>query len=655
MSIFNLITPYTPSGDQPSAIARLCQGIQSGAPFQTLLGVTGSGKTFTLANVIREFDRPVLVISHNKTLAAQLYSEFRTFFPDNAVEYFVSYYDYYQPEAYIPQKDVYIEKDASINSEIEKLRLSATSSLLSRRDVIVVASVSCIYGLGSPEEFKKMLIRVQTGEEIDRDVFLRKLVSIQYERNDIELSRGKFRARGDVVELVPAYEDHGIRVEFFGDRIECITVFDIMTGQNEQHVDEAVVYPAKHFVMPEDKIKRAVSLVQSELENRLNELQSQGKILEAQRLESRTRYDMEMLEEIGYCQGIENYSLHLSGRMPGDKPYCLIDYFPEDFITLIDESHVTIPQIRGMYNGDRSRKMTLVEHGFRLPSALDNRPLNFSEFEQITGQCVFMSATPAAYEREKSAGCIVEQIIRPTGLVDPEIEIRPATGQVNDLIRDLRERTAVGERVLVTTLTKKTAEDLSEYLKEEQIPSRYLHSEIDTIERVEILKSLRSGEYCVLVGVNLLREGLDLPEVTTVYILDADREGFLRSDTSILQTMGRAARNAAGKVILYADAVTGSLERSIGETERRRGIQIDHNRANNITPQTIRSEIKGGILDIIRPREDSKIAEESLPWGDKESLLRELKAEMRKAAEDLRFEDAALIRDRIDTLLHNRK
>ncbi len=651
MDIFNLITPYTPSGDQPRAIAELIEGIRSGASCQTLLGVTGSGKTFTMANVIREFDRPVLVISHNKTLAAQLYSEFQTFFPENAVEYFVSYYDYYQPEAYIPQRDVYIEKDASINSEIEKLRLSATSSLLSRRDVIVVASVSCIYGLGSPDEFRNMLIRVRTGEEIDRDVFLRQLVSIQYERNDIELTRGKFRARGDVVELVPAYDDYGIRVEFFGDQIETITLFDVLTGQRRQTVSETVVYPAKHFVMPEDKIKRAVSLVLEELDTRLNELQSQGKILEAQRLESRTRYDMEMLQEIGYCQGIENYSLHLSGRMPGDKPYCLIDYFPRDFITLIDESHATIPQIRGMYNGDRSRKMTLVEHGFRLPSALDNRPLDFSEFEEITGQCVFMSATPSAYERENSKGRIVEQIIRPTGLIDPEIEVRPATGQVDDLIRDLRERTAGGQRVLVTTLTKKTAEDLSEYLKEEQIPSRYLHSEIDTIERVEILKSLRSGDYYVLVGVNLLREGLDLPEVTTVYILDADREGFLRSDTSILQTMGRAARNSAGKVILYADTITGSLGRSIDETERRRCIQVNHNRVNNITPQTIRSEIKGGILDIIRPRQDSKVAEETLPWGDKESLLRELKAEMRKAAEDLRFEDAALIRDRIYKLL----
>ncbi|MBI2447582.1 MAG: excinuclease ABC subunit UvrB, partial [Candidatus Omnitrophica bacterium] len=575
MDKFKLVSDYKPAGDQPQAIEKLTKGLMENKRFQTLLGVTGSGKTFTMANVIANINRPTLVISHNKTLAAQLYSEFNGFFPENAVEYFVSYYDYYQPEAYVPQTDTYIEKDASINDEIDRLRLSATSSLMSRNDVLIVASVSCIYGLGSPSDYQELLVFLKKGDNVTRDDVLRKLVDIQYERNDIDFHRGKFRVRGDVVEVFPAYEETAIRVELFGDEVEKLSEIDPITGNPLQELDKIAIYPAKHFVTTQGKIEKAISSILEELDMQLKKLRSENKLLEAQRLESRTRYDIEMLREIGYCNGIENYSRHLSGRLPGSRPYCLLDYFPEKFLTIIDESHVTVPQVRGMYNGDRARKEVLVEYGFRLPSCLDNRPLRFDEFENLVQEVLFVSATPDEDEIRKSGGIVVEQIIRPTGLVDPEIIVKPTKGQIDDLISQIRLRAERGERVLVTTLTKRMAEDLAAYLEEMGLKVKYLHSEIDVIERVRILRDLRLKEFDCLVGINLLREGLDLPEVSLVAVLDADKEGFLRSQTSLIQVAGRAARNINGQVIMYADTVTDSMKKAIDETNRRKHIQLE--------------------------------------------------------------------------------
>ncbi|MFQ5751305.1 MAG: excinuclease ABC subunit UvrB, partial [bacterium] len=587
MAQFQLISQYNPTGDQPTAIEELTNGLLRGDPYQTLLGVTGSGKTFTMANVIANIGKPTLVISHNKTLAAQLYGEFKSFFPKNAVEYFISYYDYYQPEAYVPATDTYIEKDTSINDEIDRLRLKATSSLLSRDDVIIVASVSCIYGLGDPEDYQHELLILKRGQRIDRDQILSQLVDSHYIRNDFEFVRGTFRVRGDVVEIFPAYEEEALRIEMFGDEIEQICLINTLTGELLSHQDMAAIYPAKHFVTPYQKIEKAIQTIQQELEERLDWFRGQNKLLEAQRLEMRTKYDVEMLRELGYCSGIENYSRHLSGRAPGQRPYTLIDYFPQDFLTIIDESHATIPQINGMYHGDRSRKETLVENGFRLPSALDNRPLTFDEFQSMVKQMIFVSATPAEYELEKSKGVVVEQIIRPTGLMDPEIVVKPIKHQIDDLIAEIRECVARQERVLVTTLTKRMAEDLTDYLVGMDIRVRYLHSEIDALNRVEILRDLRLAEFDVLVGVNLLREGLDLPEVSLVAVLDADKEGFLRSARSLMQISGRAARNVAGKVIFYADTMTDSMQRTIDETNRRRKIQAKYNEEKGITPQSI--------------------------------------------------------------------
>ncbi len=659
---FKLVSPYKPQGDQPQAIKELVDGLRRGTRFQTLLGVTGSGKTFTMANVIAQVNRPTLIISHNKTLAAQLYGEFKGFFPENAVEYFISYYDYYQPEAYIPSTDTYIEKDSSINDEIDRLRLKATSSLLSRRDVIVVASVSCIYGIGSPEDYLNMLVIVKKGEVYERSALLMKLVDIQYSRNDFDFQRGTFRIRGDVVDVFPAYEEFAYRIEFFGNEVDAIKILDPLTGRTLEETDQAVIFPAKHFVTPAEKLKRAIISIRQELEERLKELRAQNKLLEAQRLEMRTNFDLEMMQEIGYCSGIENYSRHLSGRPPGMPPYTLIDFFPDDFLMIIDESHQTIPQIRAMYNGDRSRKETLVEYGFRLPSALDNRPLKFHEFEQKINQVIFVSATPADYELEKSGGVVVEQVIRPTGLVDPEIEIRPVATQIDDLIHEVKERVKKGERTLVTTLTKRMAEDLTDYLQAAGIRVRYLHSEIDALERVGIVRDLRLAEFDVLVGVNLLREGLDLPEVSLVAILDADKEGFLRSYVSLMQTAGRAARNVGGKVIFYADRMTESMRKTIEESNRRRKKQMEYNRKMGITPQTIfktaEEILRTTSVADVRKSLPKVVAEPSVEYGDhlsREELIDRLTKEMQTAAANLEFERAAILRDEIKRLKKMRK
>ncbi|MFW6107094.1 MAG: excinuclease ABC subunit UvrB [bacterium] len=648
MADFRLHSEYEPRGDQPQAIAQLAANFQAGRAFQTLLGVTGSGKTFTMAHTIARLGLPTLVISHNKTLAAQLFSEFRQFFPENSVQYFVSYYDYYQPEAYIPSTDTYIEKDASINEDIDRLRLAATSAILSRRDVIIVASVSCIYGLGSPADYEQMTVALRAGQELERDELLRRLVDIQYDRNDFQLARGHFRARGDSVEILPAYQETAYRVEFFGDEIDRLCEIDPLSGNKVQSYDQLTIYPARHFVMPEEKLTSALGDIEEELAERLAELRAQGKLVEAQRLEARTRYDLEMLSEVGYCPGVENYSRHLSRRAPGSRPYCLLDYFPGDLLTIVDESHVTVPQLRAMYAGDRSRKLTLVEHGFRLPSALDNRPLKFEEWESLCDRVLFVSATPDAYELEKCGGEVVQQIIRPTGLVDPAITVRPATGQVEDLVSEVAKRVERHERVLITTLTKRLAEDLSEYILEEGFRCRYLHSEIDTIERVEILRDLRRGDFDVLVGVNLLREGLDLPEVSLVCILDADKEGYLRSETSLIQMIGRAARNVNAEVILYADTVTRSMRRAIDETERRRTIQLQYNREHGITPQTIKKEILAGIeTEVAAHRLERQMVGESETDYLTREQVREMEKEMVAAAEVLDFERAAELRDRL--------
>jgi excinuclease ABC, B subunit len=646
---FQLVSEFEPKGDQPKAIEQLTQAVLSGQKHIGLLGATGTGKTFTIAHTIARLNRPTLVIAHNKTLAAQLCSEFKQFFPHNAVEYFVSYYDYYQPEAYIPSTDTYIEKDSSINDEIDKLRHSATSALFERRDVIIVASVSCIYGLGSPEEYRNLVLSLRVGMERPRNEILRKLVDIQYQRNDINFVRGTFRVRGDVIEIFPAsHGEHAIRVELFGDEIERITEIDVLTGEILGERDHVAIFPASHFVTREETMKKALINIERELEERLAELRSQGKLLEAQRLEQRTRYDIEMMQEMGYCSGIENYSGPLTFRERGATPYTLFDYFPDDYLIVVDESHVTLPQLRGMYNGDRSRKEVLVEHGFRLPSALDNRPLRFEEFEQKINQIIYVSATPGPYELEKCP-CMIEQIIRPTGLLDPEVEVRKTAGQIDDLIEEIRQRIDKDERVLVTTLTKKMAEDLTEYLKEIGIKVRYLHSEIKTLERMQILRDLRLGEFHVLVGINLLREGLDLPEVSLVAILDADKEGFLRAERSLIQTIGRAARNAEGKVIMYADTITESMQKAIDETARRRSIQAAFNREHGITPQTIRKKVQ----DVI---EATKVAERKgeyvavpdiskMSRKEKQSLIERLEREMKEAAKNLQFERAAELRD----------
>jgi len=645
---FELVSDFQPCGDQPQAIAELIRAFESGARYQTLLGVTGSGKTFTMAHVIAALNRPTLVISHNKTLAAQLYSEFKEFFPHNAVGYFVSYYDYYQPEAYIPQRDIYIEKDASINEDIDRLRLQATSLLLTRRDVVIVASVSCIYGLGSPEEYQRMFLRLRVGARFDRDYILRRLVDIQYGRKDAAFGRGNVRVRGDVVEVYPTYEDCVFRIELFGDEIEALRVVHPLTNEIVEEREEMIILPARHFVLPEDRLADGVARIEAELEERLAELRAEGKLLEAQRLEARTRYDIELLREVGYCPGIENYSRPLAGRPPGSRPYTLIDYFPDDFFMIVDESHATIPQLQGMYKHDLTRKTTLIEHGFRLKSALDNRPMRFEEWEESIRRVLFVSATPGPYELEKCRGEVVEQVIRPTGLVDPVIHVRPAATQIPDLKREIDRRLGMGDRVLVTTLTKRMAEELSAYLGEAGVKVTYLHSEIDTIDRVEVLNNLRRGNFDVLVGVNLLREGLDLPEVSLVAILDADKEGFLRSATSLIQTIGRTARNVNAEVILYADHVTEAMQRAIEETRRRREIQLRYNQEHGIRPETIRKAIRAGIEQEVA---SSAVARVALGEDEEEyvthELIREMEAEMHEAAERLDFETAASLRDRI--------
>ena len=651
MEKFKLKSSFKPKGDQPQAIERLIRVINSEEKNLVLLGVTGSGKTFTLANVVSEINRPTLVISHNKTLAAQLYSEFKEFFPDNAVEYFVSYYDYYQPEAYIPQTDTYIEKDSSINDRLDRLRLSSTSSLMSRRDVIIVASVSCIYNLGSPQEYKALFVFLEENQKVARDDVISRLVEIQYERNDYEFVRGKLRVRGDVLEIFPAYKETALRIEFLDDKIEKISEINPLTGKEINRQERIAIYPAKHFLISKDRVEEALKSIQWELADRVKLLKSQGKLLEAQRIEQRTNYDMEMLREIGYCHGIENYSRHLSGREPGSRPFCLIDYFPDDFLTIIDESHVTVPQLNGMYQGDKARKQTLVEFGFRLPSCLDNRPLKFNEFEKLTGQTIFVSATPSDYEIRKSRGRVIEQIIRPTGLVDPEIIIKPTAGQVEDLAELIKERAERKERILVTTLTKRMSEDLSTFLQDKGLKVRYLHSEIETIERTKILKELRQGKFDCLVGINLLREGLDLPEVSLVAILDADKEGFLRSQTSLIQVAGRAARNINGQVIMYADTVTDSMRKAIGESRRRREKQIEFNQKNKITPQTIKKAIRDGIEGLEEAeglvRQVSGESDEEFEFN---SIISGLEYEMELAARNLQFEKAAKIRDKIKEL-----
>ena len=651
---FKLVSDFELLGDQTRAINELTEGLQRGDASQVLLGVTGSGKTFTMAQVIARVNRPTLVMVHNKTLAAQLYQEFRRFFPENAVEYFVSYYDYYQPEAYVPSTDSYIEKEATINDEIDRMRLSATRSLFERRDVIIVASVSCIYGLGSPEAYYGMLLPLQIGQRIPRDQILRKLVEIQYERNDLEFTRGTFRVRGDVVEVYPSYEEQALRIELFGDDIDALTTFDPLTGKTGRRHDKVAVYPKTHFVAPREQTKSAVETIKAELIQRRGELESMGKVLEAQRLHQRTMFDLEMMKEIGYCHGIENYARHLTGRAPGEPPPTLLDYLPDDALIVVDESHQTVPQIRGMYHGDRSRKQVLVEFGFRLPSALDNRPLTFEEWEARSRQTVFVSATPGPYELAKAGGVVVEQIIRPTGLMDPPIDIRPVKGQIDDLLAEIRERVADGSRVLVTTLTKRMAEDLTTYYQELGVKVRYLHSEIETLERVQILRGLRLGEFDVLVGINLLREGLDLPEVSLVAILDADKEGFLRSAGSLIQTSGRAARNVKGRVIMYADTVTNSMRIALSETERRRKLQEAYNTEHGITPASIVKAIDDGSLSIYQHDYSTPTVMEDretyLSPDEIESRIEELQAQMRQAAANLDFERAATIRDRIKSL-----
>jgi excinuclease ABC subunit B len=648
---FKLSSPYPPLGDQPQAIEKLLKRLRTGEKHSTLLGVTGSGKTFTMANVVAALDRPTLVLSHNKTLAAQLYSEFKQFFPDNAVEYFVSYFDYYQPEAYIPRSDTYIEKDSSINEEIERLRLAATSSLLTRRDVLVVASVSCIYGLGSPENYKDLICPVHKGQFLTREAMLARLVEMQYERNDVALTRGKFRVRGDTVEVCPAYTEDGIRVEFFGDEIDRITRFDPLTGESQDALENFTFFAARHYVTPADKMRHALGTIRVELDERVAELEKGGKLLEAQRLKMRTTFDLEMMEEMGFCNGIENYSRHTSGRPPGSRPYTLIDFFPEDFLTIIDESHVAVPQIGGMYEGDRSRKTVLVEHGFRLPSALDNRPLRFPEFDALVGQRLYVSATPSKYEVEQSGGITAEQVIRPTGLLDPEIVVKPLAGQVDDLIEQARLRIGMGHRVLVTTLTKRTAEDLADYLRDLGVKVRYIHSEIDTIERVEILRSLRTGEVDVLIGINLLREGLDLPEVSLVAVLDADKEGFLRSQTSLIQTAGRAARHENGLVILYADKMTDSIKQLIAISKVRREKQVAYNNEHGITPKSVVRAVQESLGSMLKGRQ---IAAAVLGEGggdmDVTQVLLELENEMLEASAAMQYEKAALLRDQITEL-----
>ncbi|GAA0499105.1 excinuclease ABC subunit UvrB [Salinibacillus aidingensis] len=646
---FQLESKYSPQGDQPTAIKELVGGIQKGTKHQTLLGATGTGKTFTVSNVIKEVNKPTLVIAHNKTLAGQLYSEFKEYFPNNAVEYFVSYYDYYQPEAYVPQTDTFIEKDASINDEIDKLRHSATSALFERRDVIIVSSVSCIYGLGSPEEYGEMVVSLRIGMEKDRDALLRDLVDIQYARNDIDFQRGTFRVRGDSVEIIPASrEEHCLRVEFFGDEIDRIREVDALTGEIIGDREHVAIFPASHFVTREEKMKRAITNIEKELEERLSELRANNKLLEAQRLEQRTNYDLEMMREMGFCSGIENYSRHLTFREPGATPYTLLDYFPDDFLLVVDESHVTLPQVRGMYNGDRARKQTLVDHGFRLPSALDNRPLKFEEFEKHINQSIFVSATPGPYELEHTPK-MTEQIIRPTGLLDPEIDVRPIKGQIDDLIGEVKERSERNERVLVTTLTIKMAEDLTDYLKDVGFKVAYLHSEIKTLERIEVIRDLRLGKYDVLVGINLLREGLDIPEVSLVAILDADKEGFLRSQRSLIQTTGRAARNAQGKVIMYADKITDSMQIAIDETYRRREKQIAYNEEHGIVPQTIQKDIHDVIKATTAAEEEEKEDKvqslTNLSKEEKQKTIEQMEKEMKQAAKDLDFERAAELRD----------
>ncbi|MBS3734132.1 MAG: excinuclease ABC subunit UvrB [Phycisphaerae bacterium] len=656
MGEFQVVSELTPRGDQPAAIDRLAGNIARGQSRNVLLGVTGSGKTFTMAHVIERVRKPTLVISHNKTLAAQLYEEFKELFPENAVEYFVSYYDYYQPEAYIPQRDIYIEKDASRNDDLDRLRLSATTSLTTRRDVVIVASVSCIFGLGSPEQYAESVVAMRVGQTIERDELLRRFVALQYNRNDVDFRRGTFRVRGDTVDVYPAYEQFGYQVQMFGDEIEAVRLIHPTSGEVLAETDQAFLYPAVHYVAPEDAIERATASINAELEQRLIELKNAGKLLEAQRLAARTRYDVEMLQEVGYCPGIENYSRHLDGRAPGDRPYTLIDYFPDDYLLIIDESHVTLPQLRAMYNGDRARKQVLVDHGFRLPSAMDNRPLTFEEFERLWTQVTFVSATPGDWEIEQAGGEVVEQVIRPTGLIDPKVEVRPATGQVADLLEEVKRRSTAGERTLITTLTKRLAEDLSEYIRKEGCQCKYLHSEIDTLERVEILRDLREGTFDVLVGVNLLREGLDLPEVSLVCILDADKEGFLRSATSLIQTIGRCARNVNAQVYLYADRVTDAMQTAIDETDRRREKQLAFNAEHGIEPATIRKAIRSGLVDQLRAR---KVAREAIGAGEQEfdraERIAELEKRMYEAAEQLEFEQAARLRDQVEQLKGKRE
>ncbi len=660
--LFQLCAEFEPTGDQPQAIAELSAGLERGDPAQVLLGVTGSGKTFTVANVIAQCRRPTLVLSHNKTLAAQLYSEFKAFFPDNAVCYFVSYYDYYQPEAYVASTDTYIAKDASINDDIDRLRLQASAALLERDDVIIVASVSCIYGLGDPGSFKGLRVDLGAGETMERDDILHKLVDIHYTRNDIDFRRGTFRVRGDVVDIRPAYEEHAIRLELFGDEVERISVIDPVSGREVRQLDRLAIYPAKHFVTTREGVTAAVGGIEAELTERLGELEAAGKLLEAQRLRTRTAYDIEMLREVGYCPGVENYSRHLSGRAPGSRPHCLIDYFPDNFLLVVDESHVTVPQVGGMYEGDRSRKANLVEHGFRLPSALDNRPLRYEEFDALVSQRIYVSATPGDFELGESQGVVVEQLIRPTGLTDPQIEVKPVAGQVDDLIGEVQAAVKRGERVLVTTLTKRMAEDLTGYLSQLDVKVRYIHSDIDAIERVDILRGLRLATFDVLVGINLLREGLDLPEVALVVVLDADKEGFLRSTTSLIQTAGRAARHVDGRVIFYADTVTESMRRAIDETNRRRAKQMAYNQEHKITPRSIVKSV-GEVLTATRVADvpasfeedaDPALAEQLAGLSDEEVILA-LEEEMLRCARELEFEQAASLRDRIDELRWGRR
>lgn len=658
MNNFKLQAPFKPTGDQPQAISQLTKSLQESNTFQTLLGATGTGKTFTVAAVIEKIGKPTLVLAHNKTLAAQLCNELRQFFPHNAVEYFVSYYDYYQPEAYIPVSDTYIEKSSSINDEIDMLRHSATRSLFERKDVIVVASISCIYGLGIPSQYLKAAITIEKNTEMNPRNIIRDLVSVQYSRNDLELTRGRFRVRGDVLEIVPAYEDRIIRIEFFGDEIETIRYLDPVTGEILSNLDKINIYPARHFVTPEEHLKQACEEIKEELEERLEEFRQQGKLIEAQRLEQRCRYDLEMLQEVGYTNGVENYSRHLARRKPGEPPECLIDYFPKDWLLIVDESHVSVPQIRGMYNGDRARKQVLIEHGFRLPSAADNRPLKSEEFWQKVTQCIFVSATPGPWEIEQSQPRIIQQVIRPTGLVDPEIYVRPTEGQIDDLLGEIKIRVQRQERVLITTLTKRMAEDLTEYLQERAIKVRYLHSEIQSIERIEIIQALREGEFDVLIGVNLLREGLDLPEVSLVAILDADKEGFLRAERALIQTIGRAARNVNGQAILYADNFTDSMKKAIEETDRRRAIQLEYNQKHNITPKSIIKKSTNSILaflDISRRLNDQQLEKvtekpEEIPLDQLPEVIKQLEDKMKEAAKNLEFEIAAKCRDRIKTL-----